>query len=167
MRRYRRRRTGIVLMLLVALAYSAQPLDAFNHVAAHERSVSASIVNDGSAYTALSGGTCTSVPTSSGTCTFTITNLGTTGQTYTVTLQEDANSAVGTYAVTGATAVSSGGVSTPSEIAVGSDTTLTANLADCPTCSGTTVNVYWKVEGNKAGVMDSDKTRHQMTITYA
>jgi hypothetical protein len=160
------RRDALVLVLL-ALAGLAwlEPLSAFDSARTGARAVAANVVTDGTAYMGLTGGACT-VPVSGGSCTFTASNLGTAGQTYTFTEQDDANSRVGQYAPTGASSVSSGPVSTPTEIAVGSSTTLTATVLPCVSCIGNTYHVHWKVEGAKAGVLDSERTLYRMSITY-
>lgn len=160
-----RRLSLLVALALLALLW-AQPTGAFDFAQTGARDVTAAVVSDATAYNAISGGTCTGVPTlGGGTCTFTISNLATTGQNFTVTKTADAGSKVSSYRVTGAANVASGGVTTPSEISVGSSTTLTANLVGC-LCTGSTFDIYWQVNGAQGFVLDSERTLYKMSVRY-
>lgn len=158
----RRRARGFALAWPLALLalYAIQPSGAFDSAASGARSVSASVVSDADAYTAVTGGSCV-VPPTGGSCAITITNKGDTPLSITVSLQQDASDAIGLYDVGGGTRVSSGSTSTPGEVAVGSSTTLTADVNGCH-CGSRAAS--WTIQGSKAGVLNTEVQRYPMTI---
>lgn len=163
-----RPRTILLLALLATTAFWIQPTGAFDHADVGARDATAAVVATGSAYNAISGGSCTSVPTSGGSCTLTITNKGTTSVTYTIRTTSNPSDHLASYGLDGQTPVAAGqDAVTAGTIAPGSSTTLTANTAECVSCAGGTYTSLWELEAEASGALKSFQSRIPMTITFA
>lgn len=158
---------ALAIPLALLALYAIQPSGAFEYGVVGARSVSASVVADGSAYVSLShsGTGCPVIsPLSGGTCTITITNKADTALTFSATETADVDDSTSSYQITGGSSVNNPSTTTTaSEIAVGNSASVTINVGGCAFgCSGRAV--YYTLEGTKAGVLNSQVTNYKIVI---
>lgn len=160
------RRVGAFLAVALLSAFWAQPISAFEVANLAPREVSASVVADADAYLAIAGGSCTALQTTGDTCTFSVTNKGAAPVTITVSKASDSDGRIADYAIGGSSSVTSGGVSTPTSVAVGDTVTVTATVGACTGCAGGTSSVLWDVSGSDGATFDGERTRYGMTLQF-
>ena len=156
-------RVAFAICLAAAAVSWIAPTGAFGAAAPGNRAVSASIVAEGSGYSAPIVSTCIVNGLTGGTCSITIFNNATAQQTYTVTKQSDTGNAVGAWDVDGHANV--GRVATGNAGAIGSTSVVTIPIVNCfPACGQK--NVYWMIQGTKANVLDSREEKLPLVVTY-
>lgn len=157
----RRRTLALLALVCAGLAYVG-PTAAYEH-ASFTRDTSATIVANANAYNAIAVTECTNLQLG-GTCNaITIINKGTSPILYTVSEDPD-NTLIQRYRIDGSAWVTTGRVTAPAEVAVGATSTVTLDLNACGLCGGSRT-VYYTVEGEKAGSLNSMQTKIQVTLS--
>lgn len=157
-------RAAFAVCILLAGATWIAPSSAYRALTG-DRAVTATIVAEGSGYSAPIVSACTDVAITGVTCYIKIYNNATAAQTYTVTKQSDTGNVVKTtWDVDGHG--QSGSVATGNSVAMGGTSLVTIPINGCSLSCGTK-HTYWMIQGANGGVLTSREEQVHLQVNNA